>query len=304
MGDVNPIQRSIDDKDRTGRATEVEKSKNTISTLVSTPVTPMISSACSSFQGHADIFEARNTSSTAPRTVDPVQTTAAENVAISVAASTEPFASVVKPTIISKASDSAKLPGRKWVGVDLRRKKSLDRPMITAEIRRSPHESSAPTTKRIPAVSSDTGVTTESAAATGPEEAKHVLKHLWERVPTDLPKRNLKCPFQQIYLCSKRFADEDEWIMHSLEHFSSNRREVRPPTTNACCFCEQTFHSLEPYKSWIERMIHVGHDHDGSQTFLRARPGIALLEYLWDHRLISDDKFLTLKQSFLDKELD
>ena len=166
VGEVTPIQRPIYAKDRTGRTTAVEKSENTISTLVSTPVRPMITSrpsikASSSLEGLTDIFEAGNTPSTTLPTEDPVHTTAAENIAMSVATSTEPFAPALKSTIISKASDGAKPPRHGLLGLDLRRKISRNSPTITGKVQKIPHESSAPTSKGIPAANSDIELTPE-----------------------------------------------------------------------------------------------------------------------------------------------
>lgn len=316
--------------DRTGIATD-EKSESTASTLVSTPIPPMINSrpiyrASSIGVKELTNVEAGRTSSTAPQTENPVHTTAAANVATSAAASTEPSASVLKSTIIPAASDRAKSPSRlsymehlmskensifnttsEAEKTDDESKKSpktrslLLKPSRTAfnekssvtssnsgtEARESLNQSLAPNSKGVPAASSDTEVIPGPAKA-GLGLTKYVTNHLRGRGPNNLPGQNLECPFDLAFLCSKSFSNEDDWINHSLEHFCSGGRVIQPPTANICCFCKQTFYSAEPYKSWKERMIHVGRHHDLGHTLLQARPDFALFDYLFKHRLIDE----------------
>ncbi|KAL8792078.1 MAG: hypothetical protein Q9195_005333 [Heterodermia aff. obscurata] len=113
-----------------------------------------------------------------------------------------------------------------------------------------------------------------------------------------MPSRNrpiLECPFNLAFLCLKSFSKEDDWIKHSLAHFSSNGRVIDPPTTNTCCFCDQTFYSPKPYESWGARMFHVGLHHCVGHTLQHARPDFALFKYLFENRLIDEKEYRVLK---------
>ena len=113
-------------------------------------------------------------------------------------------------------------------------------------------------------------------------------------VPQLRNRAMLECPFDLAFLCSKSFSHKDDWIKHSLEHFCCNGRVIHPPTTNLCCFCQQTFHSSKPYESWKERMIHVSLHHDAGHTLRQARPDFALFNYLFRNRLIDEETFRDL----------
>ncbi|MCJ1349717.1 hypothetical protein MMC31_007958, partial [Peltigera leucophlebia] len=68
-----------------------------------------------------------------------------------------------------------------------------------------------------------------------------------------LPRRLVEepifeCPFYFVE-CNRTFTDEDEWFEHSLAHF----KEVGPPTSNECPFCDRhngRFTHPEPMESW------------------------------------------------------
>ena len=125
--------------------------------------------------------------------------------------------------------------------------------------------------------------------------------------PTTLPPLRrldqdpiLECPFTFIQ-CFRQFAvsNEREWIRHSLEHFrvgGSRPRRVDPPMINSCCFCPQKFVASSGARSWRDRMDHVKihHQHFGHRL-AAARHDFALVEYLWQNRLLSLADYRELK---------
>ena len=125
--------------------------------------------------------------------------------------------------------------------------------------------------------------------------------------PTSLPPLRradqdpvLECPFTFLK-CFRRFAvsDEGEWIQHSLEHFRTNERRPRkvdPPKMNSCCFCPQTFRASSGIQSWRDRMDHVKvHQQHFGHLLAAARHDFALIEYLWQQRVLSLTDYRQLK---------
>ena len=102
----------------------------------------------------------------------------------------------------------------------------------------------------------------------------------------------LECPFAFLK-CFRQFAvsNERDWIQHSLEHFRVNGerpRRVNPPQMNSCCFCPQTFQASSGIISWRARMDHVKiHQQHFGHRLATARHDFALVEYLWQQRVLS-----------------
>ncbi len=115
-----------------------------------------------------------------------------------------------------------------------------------------------------------------------------------------LPPRTkvLECPFNLLY-CFDAFAvtNYKEWILHSLTHF----RQVEPPTSNRCCFCEAAFDSYDGVRSWQERMNHISLHHRLGHSLSCAQPDFQLYTYLWNHRLITDADYRDIKGNSEDR---
>ena len=103
------------------------------------------------------------------------------------------------------------------------------------------------------------------------------------KLPLFRDPKILECPFNFID-CPLTFSDAMEWIQHSVTHFHS----IDPPTSNSCCFCDETFHHPEGRQSWTKRMQHVALHHVVRHKLADARPDFKLYEYLWSNRLISN----------------
>ena len=117
-----------------------------------------------------------------------------------------------------------------------------------------------------------------------------------------LPSReskSLECPFIRIFNCLRTYSNEKEWICHSLTHLKFHGRNVEPPTSNRCRFCEKDFYSLTPYQSWVEMMSHLSLHHALGYDLSQARPDYSLLKYLFDHRIVSDAEYRHLKSSLI-----
>ena len=114
-------------------------------------------------------------------------------------------------------------------------------------------------------------------------------------VPPLQEQRILECPFNVVYYCLMTFANEEDWIKHSLTHFCKKETVVEPPTSNACCFCDKVFNSPRPCQSWAERMRHVCLHHCLGHRLAHARPDFALYKYLFNNHLISDGDYRELK---------
>lgn len=113
-------------------------------------------------------------------------------------------------------------------------------------------------------------------------------------------RRGLECPFNLLY-CTKDFADEEDWVSHSLTHFSTGDRDVGPPKRNNCCFCDTVFESDSALESWGKRMQHVRIHHHLGHGLAIARPDFELFKYLYDNRLIDDAEYKDLKGSSKDR---
>ena len=113
-------------------------------------------------------------------------------------------------------------------------------------------------------------------------------------------RRDLECPFNLLY-CLRDFADEQEWVNHSLEHFIIECRVVEPPKRNACCFCDVVFESDNALESWGWRMQHVRLHHHFGHRLAIARPDFELFKYLYDNRIISDATYKDLRGSSQDR---
>ena len=112
----------------------------------------------------------------------------------------------------------------------------------------------------------------------------------------------LECPFSFIK-CFRQFAVSNEraWIQHSLEHFcigGGRPRRVDPPKVNSCCFCPDVFRASDGVASWRERMEHVKVHHTYlGHRLAAARHDFALVEYLWQNKLLSIADYRELKPS-------
>jgi len=113
-------------------------------------------------------------------------------------------------------------------------------------------------------------------------------------------RRCLECPFNLLY-CLKDFADEQEWVLHSLTHFNTRHRVVGPPKRNECCFCGRLFESDNALESWAWRMQHVQFHHHLGHRLAFARPDFELFKYLYDNHLIDDATYKDLKGSSKDR---
>ena len=115
---------------------------------------------------------------------------------------------------------------------------------------------------------------------------------------------SLQCPF--IFLpCLMVFSLShiDEWIAHSLQHFSTDERVprlVEPPTSNACPFCGRPFIHHSGFTSWTLRMKHVAFHHEIGHTLAHSRPDFALYQYLWSNRVIDTVAYKELRGNTVD----
>ena len=113
-------------------------------------------------------------------------------------------------------------------------------------------------------------------------------------VPPLQTQRILECPFNVVYCCLMTFANEEDWVNHSLTHFCTKDRAIEPPTYNVCCFCDNTFHFSKPYQSWAHYMRHVCLHHYLGHHLAYARPNFVLFKYLFNNSLISDGDYREL----------
>lgn len=111
------------------------------------------------------------------------------------------------------------------------------------------------------------------------------------QIPPMPTPRILECPFNLVYHCSMEYFEVEEWIAHSLRHF----RPISPPTSNVCCFCDETFHGANGKQSWRERMQHVASHHRLGHRLAHARPDFQLFYYLWSNKLIDNAVYKDLK---------
>ena len=104
----------------------------------------------------------------------------------------------------------------------------------------------------------------------------------------------LECPFNLLY-CLNAFANEQDWVNHSLTHFNTATHVIGPPKRNSCCFCDATFESHNALRSWALRMEHVQFHHRLGHRLAFARPDFELFKYLYDNKLISDATYKDLR---------
>ena len=100
----------------------------------------------------------------------------------------------------------------------------------------------------------------------------------------------LECPFNFLN-CIHTFSDTGDWISHSILHF----RNIAPPASNRCCFCDEAFVCSDGHQSWKMRMDHIELHHRLGQKLACARPDFGLFEYLWGKKIISDAEYRYLK---------
>lgn len=117
--------------------------------------------------------------------------------------------------------------------------------------------------------------------------------------PVPSPARVLECPFKFLR-CTCEFAIDkvDDWYRHSLSHFQiggRRPRNVHPPTSNHCPFCDETFDDADGGRCWRKRLNHVGWHHHAGHTLAHARPDFSLVEYLWQERIIDREDYRELK---------
>lgn len=98
----------------------------------------------------------------------------------------------------------------------------------------------------------------------------------------------LPCVFLR---CSVSFGinstSRDDWYSHSLAHFGL----VEPPIHSLCIFCDRAFSDRDPWKSWQERMQHIGDHLENGKTIEQSRPDFALFKHLWHHGLLSETEY-------------
>jgi hypothetical protein len=98
----------------------------------------------------------------------------------------------------------------------------------------------------------------------------------------------LPCVFLR---CSVSFGinstSRDNWYSHSLAHFGS----VEPPIHSLCIFCNRAFSDRDPWKSWQERMQHIGDHLENGKTIEQSRPDFALFKHLWHHGLLRETEY-------------
>lgn len=108
------------------------------------------------------------------------------------------------------------------------------------------------------------------------------------------PMRNtpavLECPFN-LLRCTAHFAmhNSQEWLDHSLSHFSVRRprpRTTAPPKSSQCCFCAKSFKNSDGVVCWTQRMVHVAWHHHAGYKLSHARPDFPLFRYLYEEGII------------------
>lgn len=115
-------------------------------------------------------------------------------------------------------------------------------------------------------------------------------------VPPFRTQRILECPFNLMF-CFMAFSNLEEWIAHSLTHFS----RISPSPSNICCFCEQTFRYPTGQQSWRERMQHVALHHQLGSKLAHARPDFELFDYLWRNKVILTAEYKDLKGNSINR---
>ncbi|MCJ1479097.1 hypothetical protein MMC13_007781 [Lambiella insularis] len=99
----------------------------------------------------------------------------------------------------------------------------------------------------------------------------------------------LTCPF--IFLqCLLSFTSVSEWVTHSLTHF----KEIMPPNSNQCCFCDKTFKRADGQQSWREKLEHTALHYQEGHKLPKARPDFELHKYLWENCLIDNVEYKDL----------
>ena len=108
-------------------------------------------------------------------------------------------------------------------------------------------------------------------------------------VPRAVAVGPLECPFKTIVGCRKEFDidHESQWITHSLSHFKKNGKDVEPPKTNKCCFCDKEILKSTGKESWTVRLKHIRLAHHiNGRRMAAARPDFELVRYLWGAHVI------------------
>lgn len=112
----------------------------------------------------------------------------------------------------------------------------------------------------------------------------------------------LECPFPFLR-CYRQFAiaNWQQWLDHSMTHFlkpgprGRPAKMMAPPKKNVCCFCPEEFESTSGVLSWRDRMSHVKLHHERGHRMAHARLNFALVEYMWENRLIMVEDYRELK---------
>ena len=132
------------------------------------------------------------------------------------------------------------------------------------------------------------------------ERRQRVLRPDWSQDgaliidPQTVAASPLGCPFHSILGCRWEFDNghESVWIDHSLSHFKRNGKEVEPPKTNKCCFCDKEILKSTGTESWKAKMNHIRQDHHmNGHRMATARPDFELARYLWGAKIIDDVTF-------------
>ena len=113
--------------------------------------------------------------------------------------------------------------------------------------------------------------------------------------PQTLNAMPLECPFKIIFGCRLIFSlnHEEPWINHSFAHFKTiNGRQIQPPKTNKCCFCDLAIQKETGVRSWTTRLEHIREVHYlNGFRMAAARPDFELVRYLWGGNAIDRDAF-------------
>lgn len=88
-----------------------------------------------------------------------------------------------------------------------------------------------------------------------------------------------------------------DWVEHSLTHF----RNVGPPDSNRCCFCNAQFTSIAKISDWARRIKHVAYHYKLGDKLAYAGPDFELYTYLWCNRLITNAEYRDLKGNHDDR---
>ncbi|TAQ84092.1 hypothetical protein B7494_g7576, partial [Chlorociboria aeruginascens] len=128
-----------------------------------------------------------------------------------------------------------------------------------------------------------------ASTVTKATSVSHTTEELLDAVP-DVYGYDLPCEFE-FQGCGVRLhpTNFEAWISHSVSHFGGHP----PPSYSICIFCDKEVfeNPSDPSLSWRERMIHIGGHLADPALVQRARPDFWVIEYVYDHGLISPEDY-------------